>query len=246
MSNNPKICIAFTGGSAGDFFTQLIYNQLLDKSITPMVDNNGMCLKHPGEKFKKACEAFFLEKFKTNYFTTIDIEPVVNTHHCYQEIIDLFPDCCFYYIDSSQYIPLTVDVFIKKRLDPFNQTLLEWLHETNPFLKNKKMLDMTDNQIRTVMINDYNKCLKEWKKLNLIQQLTYFNEKIDEIKKTIKDDEDELDKARLALSSCYLAIPYVDLVKTYEITNQQDKIILKDPETFNNPPKFFNKKSFIN
>lgn len=168
MSNNPKICIAFTGGSAGDFFTQLIYNQLLDKSITPMVDNNGMCLKHPGEKFKKACEAFFLEKFKTNYFTTIDIEPVVNTHHCYQEIIDLFPDCCFYYIDSSQYIPLTVDVFIKKRLDPFNQTLLEWLHETNPFLKNKKMLDMTDNQIRTVMINDYNKCLKEWKKLNLI------------------------------------------------------------------------------
>jgi len=72
----------------------------------------------------------------------------------------------------------------------------------------------------------------KWSQLNLWQQLTYFKEKIPEIEKSVQKDEDELDKARSALSSCYLAVPYVDLVKTYEQTDQTETIVLTDPEKF--------------
>lgn len=67
---------------------------------------------------------------------------------------------------------------------------------------------------------------KNWKKLNLKQQLMYFTEKIDQIRKAIKNDVDTLDKAKAALNKCYLAIPYVDLLKTYEKTDQTKHLIL--------------------
>jgi hypothetical protein len=162
---NPKICIAFNSGAAGDFFTSLVSSQF-DNIITPNIDDNGTFLNPPGEQFKKACEKFFLDKFKINHFKNIIIPSVVNTHHCYQEIINLFPNCRFYYIDDSEYVFLTVDIYIKKRLNPVNETLLEWLHRNNPFPEIKKIRNLTDNQIRTVMINDWNKCLKGWKQLN--------------------------------------------------------------------------------
>lgn len=165
---NPKICIVFNSGSGGDFFTALVASQLVDKEIRPNIDNNGMFLNPPGEPFKKACERFFLEKFKTNPFTNIDIGPVVNTHHCYQQVVDLFPECKFYYIDNSEYIPLTIEVYIKKRIIPSGETLTEWLHKNNSFPDIKKINNLTDNQIRKVMINDWTKCLNGWKNLNLI------------------------------------------------------------------------------
>ncbi|MFA6409899.1 MAG: hypothetical protein WCW01_06995 [Gammaproteobacteria bacterium] len=70
----------------------------------------------------------------------------------------------------------------------------------------------------------------KWNKLNLRQQLTYFHEKIAHWTENsgIQDDIDMLDKAKSALASpqCYLAIPYVDLARTYESTNKKDHIIL--------------------
>lgn len=77
---------------------------------------------------------------------------------------------------------------------------------------------------------------KNWKKLNLTQQLTYFKEKIDVIKQSIKKDADKLNEAKVALRHCYLAIPYIDLLKTYQATDQKLKVILinktfKDPAT---------------
>lgn len=84
------------------------------------------------------------------------------------------------------------------------------------------------------------KCIKDkqpkspWYKLPLIDQLTYFNGKIDEIKNTIKDDEDELDKARSELSKCYLSTTSVDLLKTYKETNQTQTVILTE-KTFSDP-----------
>jgi len=164
---NPKICIVFNSGAGGDFFTSLISRQLDKISMTPMVDNNGMVLNPPAQAFKKVCERFFLDKFTINHFKDFDIPPVVNTHHCYQEIVDLFPTCQFYYIDDRKHLSLTVDTYIKKRLIPVNETLTEWLHRTNPFPDIKKIRNLSDEQIRTVMINDWNKCLREWKKLNL-------------------------------------------------------------------------------
>ena len=83
---------------------------------------------------------------------------------------------------------------------------------------------------KVVVIIDKDK----WAQLNLIQQLTYFKEKIEEIKQKIKKDEDVLDQARANLGKCYLAITYVDLVKNYESTDMQNTVIVTQ-ETFSDP-----------
>ena len=67
---------------------------------------------------------------------------------------------------------------------------------------------------------------KEWKELNLLQQTMYFKTKIDEITQTIQDDEDSLKSAKTQLASCYLAMPYVDVAKTFEGTIKEQSIIL--------------------
>jgi hypothetical protein len=77
---------------------------------------------------------------------------------------------------------------------------------------------------------------KKWNKLNLAQQLSYFKEKINLIKQEIKKDADQLSQAKTALGNCYSAIPYIDLLKTYQSTDQSSKIIyinktFKDPKT---------------
>lgn len=166
MTGDPKICIAFNGGAAGDFLTLLLAQQLEYQS-TIEVDKNGMVLNPPGQNFKKACQKFFIEKFNVNTFNNIKFDTVVNTHYCYREIIDLFPDCKFYYIDDSKYFSITTNTYIKKRLDPINKTLLDWLHETNSFSQIKKIRNLTNDQLQKIMINDWNKCLQGWKKLGL-------------------------------------------------------------------------------
>jgi hypothetical protein len=76
---------------------------------------------------------------------------------------------------------------------------------------------------------------EKWKQMNLYQQLVFFKENMDSYKQDIQNDVEMLDKARTTLAKCYLAIPYVDLVKTYEATDQKDKIVftqkLKDEAT---------------
>jgi hypothetical protein len=68
-----------------------------------------------------------------------------------------------------------------------------------------------------------------------MQQLIYLKAKLDGRVRGLKEDEEELDKARSTLASCYLAMPYVDILQTYQQTNQQNNIILTDPETFSDP-----------
>lgn len=77
--------------------------------------------------------------------------------------------------------------------------------------------------------NSINK--SNWNKLNLLQQLMYFEIKMDEIKKSMQGDEILLKNAVNLLQSkqCYLSNSYVDLVKTYQQTDNQQKIILKKP-----------------
>lgn len=78
----------------------------------------------------------------------------------------------------------------------------------------------------------------KWNRLNLWQQLTYFEQKIKEWKNDSKIEQDKnvLNRATATLSKCYLAISYVDLVKKYEETDNKDFIVLTkktfyDPET---------------
>jgi len=86
---------------------------------------------------------------------------------------------------------------------------------------------------KTVTLIDQSK----WKKLNLLQQLTYFKGEIANWPKDskIQDDVSVLNNARSTLASCYLATPYVDLLQTYKTTDQTKQIIIKDPETFSDP-----------
>jgi len=79
---------------------------------------------------------------------------------------------------------------------------------------------------------------KKWNKLNLLQQLAYFKEKIGEreIEKKIEKDVAVIDQAKLALGNCYLLTPSVDLLKNKESIKAEEKVILvqkdfADPET---------------
>jgi|SRR3989344_312196 len=77
---------------------------------------------------------------------------------------------------------------------------------------------------------------KEWKKLNLTQQLIYFKEKIDDLKEKIQTDQGVLTQAKNMLQGpkCYLAVPSVDFFRIHTTTNQRDEFILKD-KVFSDP-----------
>ena len=77
-----------------------------------------------------------------------------------------------------------------------------------------------------------------WNKLNLVQQLRYFKEKIASIRLLIQQDVKAMDdaKAKLATKNCYMATSYVDLVKNYESTDKNKTVVLTkkvftDPQT---------------
>lgn len=78
---------------------------------------------------------------------------------------------------------------------------------------------------------------EKWKQLNLTQQLIYFKEKIDDFKEKIRTDEYTLAGAATLLNSrqCYLAVPSVDLFRTYTTTNQKDKFILINRDGYSDP-----------
>lgn len=65
-----------------------------------------------------------------------------------------------------------------------------------------------------------------WYQLNLLQQLKYFKEKIEQITSQIQTDRDELAKASQELGECNLAMPYSDLLDLYQTTNTGDAVIL--------------------
>lgn len=164
---DPKICIVFNSGAAGDFLASIIaaqYNE--DTSFQLDIDSNGMCCQPPGNAFKQACKEFYKKSFDSQVFANIQDEPIVNTHYCFQQLIDLFPNCKFYYIDDTDHVQTTVDTYIQKRITNV-ESLIDWLHRTNTFEQIGKISKITDDQIKQVMYNDWHKCLHTWKKLNI-------------------------------------------------------------------------------
>lgn len=69
---------------------------------------------------------------------------------------------------------------------------------------------------------------KKWVELTLIQKLIYLKEKISELKETFNQDSIVFNKAVNTLNSkqCYLTTPYVDLLKEYESTDKNRKLIM--------------------
>ena len=162
---NPKICIVFNGGAAGDFFATLVSQQISDHK--EIINDDGTVVNPVGHSFKMTCQEFYKQKFDTGVFSQCELAPVVNTHYCYQELIDLFPNCDFYYIDDSDYIDITVESYIKKRVLPAYDNLLDWAHSVHNFLQLTKINNLTDDQIKIIMKNDWRKNLNTWKALNI-------------------------------------------------------------------------------
>lgn len=69
---------------------------------------------------------------------------------------------------------------------------------------------------------------KEWSQLSLVQQLNYFKQKLSDFKQDVQADITKIDGARSQLSKCYLAIPYIDLLKEYQNTDQNNTVILTE------------------
>lgn len=74
---------------------------------------------------------------------------------------------------------------------------------------------------KTCIEKDRPECLKktEWGKLNLIEQITYLNGKLTELKEGVSADLESLKSASLKLSNCHLAKSYIDLNQTDEQTD---------------------------
>ncbi len=77
--------------------------------------------------------------------------------------------------------------------------------------------------------NNRKKCMLQkspWYKLKLVDQLVYLQGKLEEIKKEVEEDYENLTLAEDELGNCYLADSYVDFLKTYEQTDKTKKTIL--------------------
>jgi len=83
---------------------------------------------------------------------------------------------------------------------------------------------------KTIIVIDQSK----WKLLNLIQQETYFKEKIANWAKDskIQADKNELERAKSTLNNCYMAMPYLDLIKARETADNTQRLVSINPETF--------------
>jgi hypothetical protein len=167
MICNPKICIVFNSGSCGDFLTTLIYEQVTKTKLKLQMHQDGTVINPPGYQFKMACRYYFENRFTTNDFENIDDWAVVNTHHCYPEILNLFPNCKFYYIDDTDYIDVSVDTYIKKRASKHWNNLTEWLHNVHSYTQIHKIKNLTDEQIKQIMFMDWRKNVLSWKQLQL-------------------------------------------------------------------------------
>ncbi len=64
-----------------------------------------------------------------------------------------------------------------------------------------------------------------WDSLLLIDQLTYLKGKIDELEQNIQSDKTQLAGSASELAKCYLAIPYIDLLKIRQSTDQAQTYI---------------------
>ncbi len=171
MLPDIKICIVFNGGAAGDFLTSLIYQQLVNSNHFLTVDHNGTNTNQVSHDFKNCCSEFYRTNFDPVVFSSLDPTiKVVNTHFCHNELLELFPNCNFYYIDDSDYERIVVDNFIKKRIDG-KLKLSSWFESefksTKIPVNIKKKIQLSDEQIKSLMISDYKKNATLWKSLGL-------------------------------------------------------------------------------
>ncbi len=102
-----------------------------------------------------------------------------------------------------------------KGLDEFRTKI------TDPSIYIEKQININNKTV--AIINQQN-----WDNLKLIEQIMYLKDKIKQISDDVQKDLNNLETSKntLSSSSCYLAKPYVELLKTVEQTNNKEKLIL--------------------
>ena len=167
MGSGPKICIVFNAGAIGDFLVSLIHQQYTGCSHDLQIPH-GAVIGAPGHSFKMACLRFYENNFSLDEFDRVGDAPVVNTHHCYPEILNLFPDCKFYYIDDTKYVHITVDRYISKRLMVQNISLTEWVNCSRlKKIKTNRTLNLSDDKIKQIMYQDWIRNCRAWANMGL-------------------------------------------------------------------------------
>jgi hypothetical protein len=166
MINKLKICVVFNSGACGDFLTQMLM-QLEQQSDKLIVDSNGAVTNTTSEKFKEACKLFYENNFDPKYFNEVSDIVVGNTHYCYQELLNVFPDCDFYYIDDSKFVDITTAFYIKKRI-MLSGSMIDYLQQNINF-RHVQLTDknLSDTQIQKIMKRDWKRHLEGWKGLNI-------------------------------------------------------------------------------
>lgn len=164
--SNPRICIVFNAGAFGDFLTRLVYEQVNHSEDRIIIDENGTARNPPGHSFKKACMNYYNNNYNVDFFMET-WDNVVNTHHCNDEIIKLFPHCKFYYIDDTNFLEVVIDAYIKKRVSGVYTNLNDWRKEYGNIHLTKSSRNMTDSQIKKLMMIDWQRNTIGWKSLNL-------------------------------------------------------------------------------
>jgi hypothetical protein len=96
-------------------------------------------------------------------------------------------------------------------------------------IKNGNCQVCEDNSNLSKCLQEREKCFKDnsaWYKLRLVDQLTYFKGKIDELKEKLQKDLESLKTAESSLGQCYMADSYIDFLQTYEKNNKENKTIM--------------------
>ena len=162
---NPNICIVFNGGAVGDFFTMLINEQINNSVIS--IDNRGM-VTNCSKDFKVSCEKYYKSN-DIQVFQNIAWSSVVNTHHCNETIIKLFPDCKFYYIDDSACHNVTIDAFIVKRINDKYKNLIDYFNQGETSFKDPSKVTVSNEDVKRVMLKDWKRNILFWKQLGIQQ-----------------------------------------------------------------------------
>lgn len=160
---NPNICIVFNGGAVGDFFTMLISEQINATEV--VVDYKGTVINCPSG-FKYNCEDFYFNEDK-KIFDNAVLASVVNTHHCNEAILKLFPNCKFYFIDDSHCHNVTIDALIEKRLKDKYKNLIEYFNEGNTSIKDPSKIMVSNEDVKRVMFKDWKRNILFWKQLGI-------------------------------------------------------------------------------
>jgi hypothetical protein len=165
----PEICIVFNSGAAGDFLASLLHQQIYNQHQIEL-DNQGKVANQISTNFKDACKLFYETNFDTSVFDNLTLTSTVcNTHYCHSELLNMFPECKFYYIDDFEHLSTTTDAFIKKRVFEIYGTLhdffLKHLRYSVPENLYKNITD--DDTIKKIMIIHGKKNIQSWKKLRL-------------------------------------------------------------------------------